>query len=301
MKTNATAMVLASMVGDSLALGAHWIYDTKQIDEQIGRVDQLLAPLPGSYHAGKAKGGFSHYGDQTLVLLESIAQDKKFILQGFAENWQRLFSSYSGYVDDATQQTLKNFAGGAAPKNSGSGSADLGGAARIAPLVYLHREDLEKLAAAAVLQTRMTHTAPSAVAAAEFLAKTVYQVLHGTTPGDAIEETLEQGVADMDLDMRIRGALESKGENSRETINRLGQMCGAANALPGAVHLITTYENDMETALIENTMAGGDSAARGLAVGMILGAHLGMDAIPDQWLKDLQQYEHIVELLRQIP
>ena len=35
MKSNATAMVLASMVGDSPALAAHWIYDTKQIDEQI--------------------------------------------------------------------------------------------------------------------------------------------------------------------------------------------------------------------------------------------------------------------------
>ncbi len=147
----------------------------------------------------------------------------------------------------------------------------------------------------------MTHTAPSAVAAAEFLAKTTYMVLHGTAPGEAIEETLEQGVSDMDLDMRLWSALDSKGENSREAIEHLGQMCGAANALPAAVHLITTYEDDLETALTENTMAGGDSAARGLTVGMILGAHLGMDAIPEQWLKDLQQYEHIVELLQQIP
>ena len=293
--------MLASMVGDSLALGAHWIYDTKLIDEQSGRVDQLLAPLPGSYHAGKEKGAFTHYGDQALVLLESIARNKEFILQGCAEDWQRLFSTYSGYVDEATQQTLENFAGGAAPENSGSGSADLGGAARIAPLVYLYREDLEKLVAAAVQQTRMTHTAPSAVAAAEFLAKTTYLVLHGTAPGEAIEETLEQGVSDMDLDMRLWSALDSKGKNSREAIEHLGQMCGAANALPAAVHLITTYENDLKTALIENTMAGGDSAARGLTVGMILGAHLDMDAIPEQWLKDLQQYEHIVELLQQIP
>jgi len=301
MKSKAQAMVLASMVGDSLAMVAHWIYNTSLIDERIGRVERLLAPLPGSYHAGKKKGDFTHYGDQTLVLLESIARNKDFILQGFAEDWQRLFSSYPGYMDKASQQTLANFAGGATPANSGSGSAELGGAARIAPLVYLYREEPDKLVAAVGQQTRMSHTAPAAVAAAEFLAKTAYLVLHGTAPGEAIEEVLARGVADIDLEMRLRNALYSTGNNSRRAIDQLGQMCGAVNALPGAVHLITTYENDLETALIENTMAGGDSAARGLAVGMILGARLGLEAIPRHWLEELRQYEHIVALLRQIP
>ncbi len=301
MKTHADAMVLASLVGDSLALGAHWIYETGQIDEQIGRVEQLTAPLPGSYHAGKKRGDFTHYGDQTLLLLESIARNKGFILQGFARDWQQLISSYAGYMDEASTQTLERFASGAAPESSGSGSADLGGAARIAPLVHLYRNDLDTLVTATLQQTGMTHTAPSATAAAEFLAKTAYLVLHGTAPGEAIKETLEQGVSDMDLEMRLWNSLDSTGENSRRAIEQLGQMCGAANALPGVVHLVTTYENDLETALIENTMAGGDSAARGLAVGMILGAHLGPDAIPGQWLQDLRQHDHIIGLLAQIP
>jgi len=52
--------------------------------------------------------------------------------------------------------------------------------------------------------------------------------------------------------------------------------------------------------LIENAMAGGDSAARGLIVGMILGAHLGIDAIPQKWLSELKSYHKIVELMAQI-
>ena len=47
-------------------------------------------------------------------------------------------------------------------------------------------------------------------------------------------------------------------------------------------------------------MAGGDSAGRGLLVGLVLGAHLGMDAIPPEWLTDMQAYPRIIDMLAQI-
>jgi len=52
--------------------------------------------------------------------------------------------------------------------------------------------------------------------------------------------------------------------------------------------------------LVENIMAGGDSASRGLTVGMVLGAHLGLDAIPSKWLSDLKAYQEIIDLMDQI-
>ena len=47
-------------------------------------------------------------------------------------------------------------------------------------------------------------------------------------------------------------------------------------------------------------MAGGDSAARGMAVGMVLGAHLGVEAIPQEWIEGLKKREEIEELLYKI-
>ena len=301
MRMHAKAMVMASLLADSLALGAHWIYDTHQIDREIGRVDRLLPPLPGSYHKDKKRGDFTHYGDQVLVLLESIARNNEFILQGFSRDWQHLFSSYTGYVDRATEQTMNNFAAGAPPEKSGSDSDDLGGPARLAPLIFCYRDDLKTLLSLAEQQTKMTHTAPAALAAADFLARVTFAVLHGAHPADAIQTTLDQNVSGINLKMKLKASLASTGENSRQVIAHLGQMCGAGDALPSAIHLITSYPENLETALIENTMAGGDSAARGLVVGMVLGAHLGMEKIPEKWLKELRKKEHITALLSQIP
>ena len=38
------------------------------------------------------------------------------------------------------------------------------------------------------------------------------------------------------------------------------------------IHLICKYEDNLQEGLIENAMAGGDSAARGLVIGAVLGA-----------------------------
>ncbi len=298
MPNNATAMLLSSFTADTLALGAHWIYDTDELDKRFGIIDGLLPPLHDSYHKHKNKGDFTHYGDQALILLRSIAESGGFSLPHFKQSWQQLFSAgYDGYIDKATSTTMANLESD--PEQLGSLSADLGGAARIAPLVFYYQDDRDQLVAAVREQTAMTHNNPVTLAGAEFIATTAFHVLAGNKPGLALEAALDEGVADMELDMRIRAGLDSAGKKSRATIKQFGQMCGISAALPGAIHLIITHENDLRTALLENVMAGGDSAARGLVTGMILGAHLGITAIPQQWLVDMKAYEDILELLTQ--
>jgi ADP-ribosylglycohydrolase len=300
MTTQATAMVLASFAADSLALGAHWIYDTDVIDQRIGRVDSLRAPLPDSYHAGKKKGQFTHYGDQALVLLESLARTGSFSLPDFAASWQQLFANYLGYVDKATSATLDNRSRNLPLDRCGSTSSDLGGPARIAPLVYRYQHDREALLTAALQQTAFTHNNPATLAGAAFIARTAWEVLQGADPVAALEQALDEGVDDIDLDIRIRGGLDSGGKDTRTVIKKFGQMCGIAVALPGAIHLIVTYPEDLKTALIENVMAGGDSAARGMVAGMILGAHLGAAAVPATWLADMEKTDTITALLATI-
>lgn len=288
MTTQAQAMVLASFAADSLALAPHWIYDTNVIDQEFGRIDQLLPPAADSYHASRHKGDFTHYGDQTLVLLQHLADDGEFDLIRFAESWRSFCTASTGYRDRATQKTLEAMTEGKAPHNCGSGSSDLGGPARLAPLVYWYRDQPEQLLAYAHEMTGLTHTGSGIEATTEFLVRVVLAVLDGIPPVTAIEDEVNRGVQDLDLDMRLRRSLDTADDDSRRIIGEFGQMCSTSAALPGAVHLILAHSHSLREALIENVMAGGDSAARGLVVGMILGAHLGIAEIERDWLAEMR-------------
>jgi ADP-ribosylglycohydrolase len=94
--------------------------------------------------------------------------------------------------------------------------------------------------------------------------------------------------------------LASAGNDTRQAIADFGQMCEIEFALPATVHLLARYEHDLENGLIENVMSGGDSAARGMAAGMVLGAYLGPEAIPLPWCQELLAYSRILDLLKAI-
>lgn len=297
MKDKARAMVLGSFVADSLALGAHWIYDTNQIDRDIGTVDRLIKPQPGSYHETKGLGDFTHYGDQTLCLLESLSAEKGFNLHHFAQSWRELFNGYTGYFDHATKETIGNFESGNTPEISGSESSELGGTSRIAPLVYYYRDDVESLITHAKAQTIMTHNHPHVAVSAAFLAELTTGVLAGNNPSTVVGDLASSKYSESPVSKWVMDGINSAKRDTRQVISDFGQHCDVSAAFPSVIHLIVKYENDFKEGLVQNVMAGGDSAARGLVAGMILGAYQGMDALPKDWLSKLAKRSRIEALM----
>jgi ADP-ribosylglycohydrolase len=300
MSEKAKGMVLGSFVGDSLALGVHWIYSTERIVRQFGRVEDLLQPQSNSYHKTKSRGDFTNCGDQAYVLLESLAVCKKFKLEDFSGRWLDVFSDYRGYVDQSMRGTLQNYALGKGPLESGSLSNDLSGAARIAPLIYSLKGDLDGLVDACRLQTAMTHSNALTIEASEFLARVCFLVLQGSPPSDAVWQTTGESFADTRISGWVKDGYASRDKDSVEAIVGFGQNGVVPEAFPGMIHLIMKYENDPGEALIQAVMAGGDSASRAMAVGMVLGAHLGAGAFPGKWVQGINKNAEILALLDKI-
>lgn len=301
MLERAKSMVLASFVADSFALGSHWIYDTAKIEQQFSRITDLLPPHEGTYHPSKGLGDFTHYGDQSSHLLKHLLlHGGDFDITEYSRDWQSFMSGYHGYIDKASKETLNNLDAGKKHDTCGSKSTDLGGAARIAPLIYCYRDNLTQMLAAVKDQTLLTHTGAGVVDGASFLAESCHSILHGATPREAIKQALAKSIANSELEYRLRNCLEQTHLSIRDQVKIFGQTCSINSALPGAVYAVLKNEDSLEEALIETVMAGGDSAARGMAVGMILGAYLGKEIIPSRWLEKLTAYKQIVAALDQL-
>lgn len=300
MNDKAKAMVLASFAADALALGVHWIYNTNVIDKKWGRVEAYIKPERPTFHPSKDLGEFTHYGDQTLVLLKSVAASSGFDINNFADKWQHFFKSYEGYIDGASKATIENIKTGKEPTEAGSDSDDFAGAARIAPLAYSYRNDLTKLVDSARAQAIVTHNNQDVIDSADFFGNVTFKVLNGEKPLNAIQQTLAERFNREPFAKWVEDGIKSAEKDTRQAMLDLGQMCEIQAAFPCVIHLIAKYENSLKEGLIENAMAGGDSAGRGLTVGMVLGAHLGIDAIPPKWLSDLKAYREIVDLMDRI-
>jgi len=293
-------MVLASFAGDSLSLAAHWVYDTNTIKRNFGRIESFFKPASNSFHPTKEDGEFTHYGDQTLVLLESLAEKRGFELKDFAQKWRSFFENYRGYFDQATKVTLSRFSSDMPPEESGSPSDDLGGVSRIAPLVYAYRDDLKGLMNASKAQTAMTHRDPIVLKSAVFFSRLTWQILKGDTPTHAIDKIAREHFEQSPIYNWVQIGLASKDMDTVSVISNFGQSCHTREALPGVIHIIARHEKDLKEALIQCVMSGGDSAARAMIVGMVLGAHLGCGPIPADWTTGLKAREKILDLLERI-
>lgn len=280
-------LLLGSILADAFSLGAHWVYDCDKIKQHFGEYDRLHDPLPGSFHTNRKKGEHTHYGDQTLLLLEFFAEKGEFNTDEFKKFWCERMEKYDGYLDHSIKDSLLALKEG---KEWGSSSTDLAGASRIAPVIYCN-SDKERGVEAAILQTKVTHNNQEVLLAAEFFARVAYEVLEGKSPKRSIEDTTK----DMDnswIYTNVEKAVNCLGLPPEKAVGELGQACTISGALPATIYIILKYEDDYRKAMIANVMAGGDSAARGLLAGMIIGAYRE-DTIPKEWLEEMSSLERV--------
>ncbi len=301
MKDKAKDMVKASLAADSLALGVHWIYDTDKLKSDYGRVEQLLAPGPGSFHPTKLRGEFTHYGDQTLTLLGAIARTGRFEPDQFFQDWQASFETYSGYLDMATKATLKNIAAGKGVDASGSASNDIAGAARISPILLLHRNDSRAADRAVRSQTRMTHNDEATIDTAAFFARVCLACLDGTPPSVAIEQIADNAFSNSPVEIWARQGLGAVDRESLDAVSGFGLSCHTPEAFSGVNQIIARYEGNPGEGIVEAVMAGGDNAARASIVAQVLTAWNGADEAVNNWFAQLKEVDRIRSLIDLIP
>jgi ADP-ribosylglycohydrolase len=306
--------VWGQFVGDAAALGAHWIYDLSELSARFpDGVFGFESPAGGEYHESKKPGDQTHYGDGALVLLESIANHGRFDPRAFGNRFVETFGSsdYQGYLDWATQGTLKNYRRFRESNSlkdfdfqQGADDAELATGSRLAGLAVRYRHD-PNLPATIESLTRVCQNNPRAIGYMKFHGLFLVQLFLGRDIYDALENAIVQ-VGPLapefsgELRQQTERALAETGKDVTEATSGFGQACPLPQSFPSALHAFLKHSNDFETAILATLRAGGDSAGRGAMLGSWLGAHLGVDAIPYEWRTRLNAAPRISAALDKI-
>lgn len=266
----------AAFVADAYCLGSHWVYDEAQLKSLDVNWDGLNAPR-AMWHKGKQKGDFTHYGDHGKWLLDFVKDNGHFDIQNYGGLWLDNMQDYKGYVDGSSRETLEILHKD--PKsNTGSSSHDLSIIGRIAPLLLVSSSKKEFLAQTQAF-VAFTHNCPLVLKAAAFFASVLYDVAQG----ESIDSALNSLTPDPELKNAFDTAMQSKGQDSFTAIRNFGPACGVEGGFEGTIHILRSYD-DYKEAMIANAKAGGDNSARGMIIGMIMGA-AGKE-IPSVWKKE---------------
>jgi ADP-ribosylglycohydrolase len=306
--------VWGQFVGDAAALGTHWIYDLEELRSKFpSGVVGFETPREGHYHFGKKPGDQTHYGDGALVLLESVASHGGFDAKVFGEAFVRTFepNTYSGYLDQATKGTLENFQAfrSANPDQEfdfqqGADDEQPAAASRIASVVvrYWRNPELLDVVKAA---TRVCQNNERSIAYMQFHALLLLDLLRGRDVHNALEQAQKEFAA---VDREFWPEIRSKSQGAREeTLNDVteatqtfGQACPLEQSFPSALHAFLKHTDDFETCILATIRAGGDNAGRAAMLGSWLGAHLGIEAIPREWMNRLTAAPRINRALDKI-
>merc|ERR1719382_1951965 len=82
---------------------------------------------------------------------------------------------------------------------------------------------------------------------------------------------------------------------------KVGKASPTEGTLPTSVYLVLKYQDDFVAGAKANAMIGGDSASRSIAVGAVLGAFHGVEAIPEDLRVSLNRWKKCEKMLNKLP
>lgn len=283
-----------------------------------------------NYHPGKKAGGTTDYGDYNILVLEHLAAisepSRPFDVAAMIPHWMnRLENGWGSWICTMTKETYGQVRQGVAVEHLG-GISNAMAIRHVAAHGYYETEtELVDVARKAMF----THKNNEALGGGEFFARVTFRVMNGSSPADAIEDVAIQmgGFFEAKVSQAIAKYKEATDPDSslskeqfaddlaitsmarlwdigRSEPIRVGKASPTEGTLPGAVYFILKYaeqDDGLKKAIQANTMVGGDNASRGIAIGMVLGAYKGVQAIPQEWKETLDQWEYCDALLEKLP
>ena len=191
-------------------------------------------------------------------------------------------------------------------QNAGMWSAGNGPPMR-APIIGVAVKDWQRAVELVEISSRITHSDPKAVYGALAVAAVAHQVTYDPEnrpldPDNVLNACRKwiQSIAEdqpaTELISLIAAAVESvkRGETTRDFAEKNGMEKGVSgytyHTVPAALHSCMRYPDNFRAALEELIRCGGDVDSTAAIAGGILGAKLGAESLPKDWVDGLIEW-----------
>jgi ADP-ribosylglycohydrolase len=181
-------------------------------------------------------------------------------------------------------------------------SKGCGSAMRSAPIGFYYQHDPEKLKQVAHASGICSHGHPAADAACIGTAYLVKLALDRLPPDEMIPALLKftEGIS-KEFDHAIHKIEEClQWPDEEKALNYLGEGWVGEEAVALALYCFLKYPDDYKKTIIRGANTNGDSDSIACIAGAISGAYLGIDAIPEDWIKKIEKSEYLESLSKQL-
>ncbi|WP_034087426.1 ADP-ribosylglycohydrolase family protein [Streptacidiphilus albus] len=332
MKQSATGALLGLAIGDAMGFPTEF-NSIAQIEAKSGPWRGL--PLP-------VQGGVSYVTDDTQMtlalgegLVEAMARGplsaellEPPVRAAFVE-WS--YSPENNRAPGMTCMRACDALAGRGPWQAASekNSKGCGANMRVAPLGLVPGLTQDQRSGAAQLQSGLTHGHPTALAASELTAQTVWLLAQGAAPGELLpllrahaRENRTVYRADWLGDLALRTqdptpeefiargwdeclAVLDRLDRALDAPDREADPCLATGAgwiaeeaLATGLFCFLLFPDDPQSVVRRGAYSSGDSDSIAALAGAFAGAHLGADAWPDEWTGTIEYRDRLLALGR---
>ncbi len=277
----------AALAADALSAASHW---TCQRGKLFGfspgdSSGQLILSANGAATACPAPPAdaarLTHLGEQMRWLQQALTESGTYDTNRWREHWLEGMRAYEGHIDAASSFTLEQ--DGLWP----SRSDDIGGAARIAPLLDLHL-GVEETIRAARCQSALTHGDPGVADCAEFFVRATCAIRSGIELSEALFLAAASGnYQQLPSGEMLAAALSTDPDDLEGTACQFGTLGAVHEAFPLILYLAERPVTDFRGMLDDNARIGGETCARAMLLALLFAARDGSSVLDDLLLESV--------------
>lgn len=270
-----------------------------------------LFPEIGGHQLLMGRGMYSDDTEHTCMVAQALIcsrGDVEPFMKSFSRHLRIWLACLPAGAGRATIKAILKLWMGVSYEHSGVFSAGNGPAMRSAIIGVCFGEDYTTLRKMIKGSTRITHTDPKAEYGALAVALAAQMARAGTLePEDysrVLCEMLRNDAPELiELVNRVSDSVLS-GETTASFADGLGLGLGvsgyAYHTVPVALHACLRHPADYRQAVVSVIKCGGDTDTTAAIVGGIVGASVGEDGIPAQWLSGLVEWPRGVGWIREM-